>query len=86
MSAEEEKRRDVVAKIDASLKFAPRDCREAMLAARELLKPNPELKLQKKSCNRHDDCDVADERARKNGQSFGADHCHDECCSDCFGD
>lgn len=28
---------DVVAKIDASLKFAPRDCREAMLAARALL-------------------------------------------------
>ena len=44
--------------------------------------------LEKKSCNRHADCQEADENYRKaHKQVFGgADHCHDECCSDCFGD
>jgi hypothetical protein len=50
---------------------------------------------QKRSCNRHRDCDAADEetkaRAEEKGVSpnhwarFGAEHCHDEGCSDCFG-
>ena len=39
---------------------------------------------QIRSCNRHVDCDVADEKARAEGR-FGADHCHDGCCEDCFG-
>lgn len=29
-----------------------------------------------RSCNLHADCNTA---------PLGADHCHDECCSDCFG-
>ena len=37
-----------------------------------------------RSCNRHDDCDAANESARAAGR-FGAEHCHDECCEDCFG-
>jgi hypothetical protein len=36
------------------------------------------------SCNRHDDCDEADAKAREEGRYF-ADHCHDDCCEDCFG-
>lgn len=47
----------------------------------------------KRTCNRHDDCDAADERARTKGpkdyygrpQFSRADHCHDDCCEDCFG-
>lgn len=35
-------------------------------------------------CNRHDDCDAADAKARKSGL-LGAEHCHDDCCEDCFG-
>lgn len=37
------------------------------------------------SCNRHDNCDAADAKARAAGR-IGAGHCHDECCEDCFGD
>lgn len=44
-----------------------------------------EQKTRKRACNRHFDCDEADERARARGWSSGADHCHDECCEDCFG-
>lgn len=36
------------------------------------------------SCNRHDDCELANQRAREKGR-LGADHCHDDCCEDCFG-
>lgn len=46
-----------------------------------------------RSCNRHNDCDAADERAVANSPKdyYGrpvytsADHCHDECCEECFG-
>ena len=36
------------------------------------------------TCNRHDDCDAADARARAKGH-LSAEHCHDECCDECFG-
>lgn len=47
----------------------------------------------RRSCNRHWDCDAADEKARTDGSKnyWGdpvyrtASHCHDECCEDCFG-
>lgn len=58
--------------------------REAVEAARLTSKP--------RSCNRHSDCDAADERARKasvdhRGRSSrnGAEHCNDDCCEECFG-
>ena len=41
----------------------------------------------KRSCNRHEDCDAADEKVRTNpslGRNW-ADHCDDACCEDCFG-
>lgn len=37
-----------------------------------------------RTCNRHSDCDVADEVARSRG-AIGAEHCHNECCEECFG-
>lgn len=37
------------------------------------------------SCNRHANCAKADEEARLRGRTFGAEHCHDECCEECFG-
>lgn len=36
------------------------------------------------SCNRHADCDKADRMARRGGR-HRAEHCHDECCEECFG-
>lgn len=41
----------------------------------------------KRTCNRHDDCDVAEAEyekrtGRKPGFTF---HCHDEGCEECFG-
>lgn len=36
------------------------------------------------TCNRHSDCDAADEKGRAKG-ALNADHCHDDCCSECFG-
>ncbi len=39
---------------------------------------------QVRSCNRHIDCDKADAEAKANGRYY-ADHCHDDCCEDCFG-
>lgn len=41
--------------------------------------------LPRNSCNRHNDCKAADEKARARGAMFGASHCHDEECEDCFG-
>jgi hypothetical protein len=38
----------------------------------------------KRTCNRHSDCNAADEKARAAGY-LSADHCHDDCCEDCFG-
>lgn len=43
----------------------------------------PESK-EKNTCNRHLDCEAANEKARQAGR-FAADHCHDDCCEDCFG-
>jgi hypothetical protein len=37
-----------------------------------------------RECNRHKDCDAADAKAKEKGR-LGAEHCHDECCDDCFG-
>lgn len=37
------------------------------------------------SCNRHNDCDAADKKARDRGAHYGTDHCHDDECEDCFG-
>jgi hypothetical protein len=39
---------------------------------------------ERRSCNRHDDCDAANVEARERGYNW-ATHCHDECCQDCFG-
>ena len=45
-----------------------------------------------RNCNRHLDCDAADARAAEAGKrnEWGmpitrTDHCHDDCCEDCFG-
>lgn len=35
-------------------------------------------------CNRHSNCDEADQIAKERGKD-GARHCNDECCEDCFG-
>ena len=45
--------------------------------------PKP-LKAFGNTCNRHDDCTAADARARANGR-LSAEHCHDDCCEECFG-
>lgn len=45
-------------------------------------KPKPE---PINSCNLHENCAVADAKAREAGRAW-ASHCTDECCSDCFGD
>lgn len=42
------------------------------------------IELDANTCNRHDDCEAANVRARAAG-SFAAEHCHDECCEECFG-
>jgi len=45
----------------------------------------------KRSCNRHNDCDAAEDEvlARNPGSTKMAIHpsfhCHDDCCEDCFG-
>ena len=45
---------------------------------------------EKRQCNRHFDCDAADEKAKLKQRELGryesgTDHCHDDCCEDCFG-
>lgn len=37
----------------------------------------------KRKCNRHEDCDEANRLAAAAGRR--TDHCHDDCCEDCFG-
>lgn len=54
---------------------------EARDRSRDLIKP-PKPKLR--TCNMHNDCDAADERAKAAGRRR-LDHCHDEDCEDCFG-
>lgn len=44
-----------------------------------------EAPADKNSCNRHVDCAAADAKARAKGRGLGAEHCHDDCCEDCFG-
>lgn len=41
-----------------------------------------ELPHHVRSCLRHDECDLADEIARRNGR-HAADHCHDQGCEQC---
>lgn len=52
-----------------------------------------------RSCNRHDDCDEADRKAKERFEENQkkpykerweniwpyAEHCHDDCCEDCLG-
>lgn len=38
-----------------------------------------------RNCNMHGDCDAADARAREKDPAASVEHCHDECCEDCFG-
>lgn len=47
-----------------------------------------DCKPVKRSCNRHDDCDKADEYIlNKTGDMYVPIdfHCHDDECSECFG-
>jgi hypothetical protein len=37
-----------------------------------------------RACNRHGDCDAADKRTQA-ATGRPAEHCHDECCEECFG-
>lgn len=39
---------------------------------------------KKRSCNFHYDCDAADAAVREMRGGV-AEHCHDECCEECFG-
>lgn len=67
----------------------------------EQWRPGPELHAgnpvpEVRSCNRHHNCDAADERARREwakrgavstdfrGQ-FGAEHCRNDECEECYG-
>lgn len=36
------------------------------------------------TCNMHDDCKLADIQSQLN-KGKNANHCHDECCEECFG-
>jgi hypothetical protein len=51
---------------------------QAVTKALTHLDPEP------RKCNCHEDCDAADAKAKAMGH-LGADHCHDDCCEDCFG-
>jgi len=46
--------------------------------------PPPPPKYAPNTCNRHDDCAAADEKAQAKGCLFAV-HCRDEDCEDCFG-
>lgn len=46
--------------------------------------PSPTPTPTPRTCNRHADCDAADASARESGWRW-AEHCHDDCCDDCFG-
>lgn len=60
--------------------FAEQIAAQAERAARVAVACDPSLR----SCNRHDDCDSADRDARERGR-IAAEHCHDDCCEECFG-
>lgn len=46
--------------------------------------PPPPPDTAKRTCNRHFDCDAADDAARAAGRRT-PDHCHAEDCEECFG-
>lgn len=48
-----------------------------------LAKASHALPPKQRHCNRHDDCDAADAKAKAAGRT--TDHCHDSGCEDCFG-
>jgi len=56
----------------------------AAAPAQPVTEPPPPREPPKRTCNRHDDCDAANAKAKAAGR-FSADHCHDDCCEDCFG-
>lgn len=69
---------------------------ESYYLSREVPRVTPPERLPdpnaRRSCNRHDDCDAADERSRTQGQPdyYGrrptrAEHCHSDDCEECFG-
>lgn len=75
---------DVNAKMDELLKLLKGE--PAPVVEQALQAPiEPSAELRKRTCNRHPDCDAADAKARANGRYSFADHCHDDCCEDCFG-
>lgn len=49
----------------------------------------PEKKQAKRSCNRHFDCDRAENLWLQShpGKEYvpASFHCHDDCCEECFG-
>lgn len=45
--------------------------------------PQGDATAKRNTCNRHADCNAADAKMRAAGGR--AEHCHDECCEDCFG-
>lgn len=51
----------------------------------DLFDGKPVVAKPVRNCNRHNDCNAADERAKARGATYGTDHCHDDECSDCFG-
>lgn len=68
--------------------FAPNECKaghhEWGIGKPAVCKHCGTTQPQRRSCNRHDDCGAADEKARAAGR-LSAEHCHDECCEECFG-
>lgn len=63
-----------------------RECARQMREWRAKNRPQktPTSKPEKRTCNRHSDCDEADRLARERG-ARAASHCHDDCCEECFG-
>lgn len=47
------------------------------------LRKCPQCRRQLRDCNRHRDCDLADERAREAGKLLPY-HCHDYYCDECM--
>lgn len=47
--------------------------------------PAVQAPKKKRTCNRHTDCDAADARSLAGGVYLYAEHCHDDCCEECFG-
>lgn len=47
-------------------------------------RPQPTEQVKVRSCNRHSNCEQADVEAKARG-TYGASHCHDDDCEDCFG-